>query len=232
MKKEICTLCNMCSARCPIRATVEKERVTFLEGNPHVPGMAGSICPRGVSGAALLNDDQRVKQPMIRTGKRGSGQWRKANWDETLDYIADKLKTIIDRHGARSIAMGERVQVSTHVSQTFMRAIGSPNHFTHDACCRGSNRTATRSLLGCTVTDLSPDYTSCRHIILYGHNLLEAIKVKETKNLLEAIDRGAKVTYIDPRVTVTATKAHRYMMIRPGTDLALNYALINVILTE
>ena len=232
MKREICTLCNMCSARCPIRVTVEKERVTFLEGNPHVPGMAGSICPRGVSGAALLNDDQRVKQPMIRTGKRGSGQWRKANWDEALDYIADKLETIIGRHGARSIAMGERVQVSTHVGQTFMRAIGSPNHFTHDACCRGSNRTATRSLLGCTVTDLSPDYTSCRHIILYGHNLLEAIKVKETKNLLAAIDRGAKVTYIDPRVTVTATKAHRYMMIRPGTDLALNYALIHVILTE
>ncbi len=113
-----------------------------------------------------------------------------------------------------------------------MRAIGSPNHFTHDACCRGSNRTATNSLFGYTVTDLSPDYANCRHIILYGHNLLEAIKVKETRNLLAAIERGTKVTYIDPRVTVTATKAHRYMRIRPGTDLALNYALINFIIKE
>ncbi len=232
MEKEICSLCFMCSARCPIKVTVEKDRVTFLEGNPHVPGMAGSLCPRGVSGIALLNDDQRVQQPMIRTGERGSGQWRKASWDEALDYIADKLTTIIDKHGAQSIAMGERVQVSTHVSQAFMQAIGSPNHFTHDACCRGSNRTATNSLLGYTVTDLTPDYANCRHIILYGHNLLEAIKVKETKNLLAAIERGAKVTYIDPRVTVTATKAHRYMMIRPGTDLALNYALIHVIIKE
>lgn len=222
----------MCPTRCPIKITVEKERVTFLEGNPHVPGMAGSLCPRGVSGIALLNDEQRVKQPMIRTGERGSGQWRKAGWDEALDYITDKLKTIIDKYGARSIAMGERVQVSTHVSQAFMQAIGSPNHFTHDACCRGSNRTATSSLLGCTVTDLSPDYANCRHIILYGHNLMEAIKVKETKNLVAAIERGTKVTYIDPRVTVTATKAHRYMMIRPGTDLALNYALIHVIIKE
>ncbi len=232
MEKEICSLCFMCSARCPIKVTVEKDRVTFLEGNPHVPGMAGSLCPRGVSGIALLNDEQRVQHPMIRTGERGSGQWRKATWDEALDYITDKLKMIIDKHGAQSIAMGERVQVSTHVSQAFMQAIGSPNHFTHDACCRGSNRTATSSLLGCTVTDLSPDYANCRHIILYGHNLLEAIKVKETKNLMAAIERGTKVTYIDPRVTVTATKAHRYMMIRPGTDLALNYALIHVIIKE
>jgi thiosulfate reductase/polysulfide reductase chain A len=47
-----------------------------------------------------------------------------------------------------------------------------------------------------------------------------------------ALEHGAKLTYIDPRVTVTATKAHRYWMIRPGTDLALNYALIHVILEE
>jgi thiosulfate reductase/polysulfide reductase chain A len=82
------------------------------------------------------------------------------------------------------------------------------------------------------VTDLSPDYANCRHIILYGHNLLEAIKVKETRSLLAAIERGTKITYIDPRVTVTATKAHRYMRIRPGTDLALNYALIHFIIKE
>ena len=46
------------------------------------------------------------------------------------------------------------------------------------------------------------------------------------------MEKGAKITYIDPRVTVTATKAHRYWMIRPGTDLALNYGLIHVILKE
>jgi len=50
--------------------------------------------------------------------------------------------------------------------------------------------------------------------------------------LWEAMEKGAKLTYIDPRVSVTATKADRYWMIRPGTDLALNYALIHVILKE
>ncbi|MDZ7665696.1 MAG: molybdopterin-dependent oxidoreductase [Desulfotignum sp.] len=33
-------------------------------------------------------------------------------------------------------------------------------------------------------------------------------------------------------MNVTASKAHRYWMIRPGTDLALNYGLIHVILKE
>ena len=50
--------------------------------------------------------------------------------------------------------------------------------------------------------------------------------------MVAALEKGSKITYIDPRVTVTATKAHRYWMIRPGTDLAFNYALIHVILKE
>lgn len=74
MKKEVYSLCYMCSVRCPIKVTVENDQVKFLEGNPHVSGMEGSICARGAAGIGLLNDYQRVQHPMIRTGPRGSGQ--------------------------------------------------------------------------------------------------------------------------------------------------------------
>lgn len=232
MKREVYCLCFMCSVRCPIKVTVEDDKTRFIEGNPHVSGMEGSICPRGVSGAFLADDQERLRHPMIRTGPRGSGQWRRASWDEALDTIAERLQKIIVRDGARTIAFGERAQVSTHINQAFMSSIGSPNHFTHDTLCRGSNRTATNSLFGCTVTDLSPDYKNSRHVVLYGHNLFEAINVRGVRHLIEAMGKGARLTYIDPRVTVTATKAHRYFQIRPGTDLALNYALIHVLVAE
>lgn len=232
MKKEVYSLCFMCSVRCPIKADVKDGQVTLLEGNPHVAGIEGSLCPRGAAGIGLINDHERVQHPMIRTGPRGSGHWRKASWDEALDYVADKLKEIIEKDGAPSVAFGERVQLTTPVAKTLMRAIGSPNHFTHDALCRGSVRTATNSLFGYTVTQMSLDYKNTKHVVLYGRNLFEAIEVKPIKNLMHALEHGAKLTYIDPRVTVTATKAHRYWMIRPGTDLALNYALIHIILRE
>ena len=61
---------------------------------------------------ALLHDSQRPQHPMIRTGERGPGQWRKATWDEALDYIADKLKAIIKKHGAQSVAFGERTNLT------------------------------------------------------------------------------------------------------------------------
>ena len=169
---------------------------------------------------------------MIRSGPRGSGQWRKASWDEALDYVAEKLKAIVQTYGPESVAMGERTHLATHVSKTFMKALGSPNHFTHDALCKGSVNTAARSLFGYTDAQIGVDYKNTRHMVLYGRNFFEALEVKGVNAFSEAQENGAKLTYIDPRVTVTATKADRYWMIRPGTDLALNYALIHIILKE
>jgi len=232
MQKEVYSLCFMCSVRCPIKAHVKDGQVSWLEGNPHVPGLEGSLCPRGSAGVALLNDRERLQGPLIRTGPRGAGQWKRASWDEALDYTAGKLREIIDKHGGRSILLGERTQLSTHASKTFLKAIGSPNHFTHDALCKGSVNTACRSLFGYTDAQMGMDYKNTRHIVMYGRNFFEAIEVKPVNFLMEAMDNGARLTYIDPRVSVTATKAHRYWMIRPGTDLALNYALIHVILKE
>jgi thiosulfate reductase/polysulfide reductase chain A len=232
MEKVVYSLCFMCSVRCPIKVIAKDGLVKWIEGNPHVAGMEGSLCPRGVAGIGMLYDDERVQSPMIRSGERNSGLWRKVGWDEALDYVSDKLQNIINEYGGHSVVLGERTQLATHASKTFLHAIKSPNHFTHDALCKGSVNTACRSLFGYTDAQMSMDYKNTKHIVLYGRNIFEAIAVKEVNNLMVALERGAKLTYIDPRVTVTATKAHRYWMIRPGADLALNYALIHVILEE
>ena len=232
MEKEIFSLCFMCSVRCPIKVLVKDGQVQWIEGNPQVPGMEGSLCPRGAAGISMLYDDQRLKYPLIRVGERGSGHFKKVSWDQALDYVAEKLKAIMAAHGGHSVVIGERTQLATHVTKTFARAIQSPNHFTHDALCKGSINTACRSLFGYTDAQMGLDYKNTKHLVLYGRNLFEAIEVKTVNQTMEALGKGARLTYIDPRVSITATKAHRYWMIRPGTDLALNYALIQVILKE
>ncbi len=232
MNKDVFSLCFMCSVRCPIKVTVKDGHVDWIEGNQNVAGIDGSLCPRGSAGKSLLYDDQRLQSPLIRVGERGSGNWRKASWDEAIDYVGSRLKEIIEKHGGHSVALCERAQLSTHVSKTFLKAIKSPNHFTHDALCKGSVNTACRSLFGYTDGQMGINYGNTKHIVLYGRNMFEALAVKEVNTLMNALEKGAKITYIDPRVNVTASKSHRYWMIRPKTDLALNYALMHVILKE
>ncbi len=57
--------------------------------------------------------------------------------------------------------------------------------------------------------------------------MMEAISTSETNQLSQAIDRGAKLVYLDPRFTKTAAKANEWIPIRPGTDLAFLLAMIN-----
>ncbi|NOX35129.1 MAG: molybdopterin-dependent oxidoreductase [Deltaproteobacteria bacterium] len=232
MNKEVYSICFMCSMRCPIKVKVKDGHVDWVEGNKHVAGIGSSLCPRGSAGKSMLYDDQRVQSPLIRVGERGSGNFRKASWEEAIDYVSGRLKEIIDKNGGHSVALCERTQFATHVSKTFLKAIKSPNHCTHDAICKGSVNTACRSLFGYTDGQVGIDYANTKHIVLYGRNIFESLGLKEVNSLMKALEKGAKLTYIDPRVTVTASKAHRYWMIRPGTDLALNYALMHVILKE
>jgi len=231
MKKTVYTLCFMCSIRCPIKVVVEDNEIISIEGNPHVAGMNG-VCPRGASGTSLLKDTERPLCPMIRAGERGSGLWKQVSWEEALDFTADKLKEIINQYKARSIVWGERTVVTTDLAKTFMKAIGSPNHFTHDTICKGSVNTACRSMLGYKDPQIGFNFGNTKLIVSYGRNIFESIEVKAVNGILNGIEKGAKLVYIDPRVTLTAAKAHQYFMIRPGTDLALNYALMHVIIKE
>ncbi|MGD8251011.1 MAG: molybdopterin-dependent oxidoreductase, partial [Desulfobacterales bacterium] len=129
MDQSVYSLCFMCSVRCPIRVDVKDGQVKWVEGNPHVPGMEGSLCPKGAAGISMQYDSQRVQSPMIREGERGEGRWRKATWEEAIDVVVQKLKAVIDTYGGHSVVFGERQNLATHISKTFMKLIGSPNHF-------------------------------------------------------------------------------------------------------
>jgi thiosulfate reductase / polysulfide reductase chain A len=231
-RRTVYSMCGMCAVRCPIQVEVEDGRVVWIQGNPNDKAMGTSLCAKGAAGVSFEYDDERPQYPLIRTGERGGGQWRRASWDEALDYIADKLKAIIAQHGAKAICLSDRGGPFTDLSTSFVKALGSPNYFNHDCTCGRNAHHATKSLFGLGRTALGMDFKNTKHVILYGRNLIESLQVKEAKDFIEAMARGAKCTYIDPRATLTASKATRFWMIRPNTEYALNLAFINVVLAE
>ncbi|GAB5046225.1 molybdopterin-containing oxidoreductase family protein [Thermodesulfovibrio sp. TK110] len=233
MKTSVFSICGMCSARCPIRVEVTDGRVTWIEGNPYVPGMEGSLCARGSAGLALLYDFERLQYPMIRTGPRGSGQYKRASWDEAFAYIAEKVKALQSQYGKRTVALLDRgAGLFGEIQRLIVRGMGSPNYFNHDDFCRKNVDLAYQSLLGYTRPEVGYDWVNTKHIVLYGRNAMEALGVREVNNIIKGLENGANLTYIDVRASKTATKATKYLQIRPGTDYALNLALIHVILKE
>jgi len=222
----------MCAVRCPIQVEVEDGRVVWLQGNPNDKAMGTSMCAKGSAGLAFEYDDERPQYPLIRNGPRGSGHWRRASWDEALDYVVAGLKDVINTHGGKGIVLSDRAGLFTDLTKSFLKALGSPNYFDHDCTCGRNAHHATRSVFGVGRGGLGYDIKNTKHIVLYGRNLIESLQVKEAKDFIDALSKGAKCTYIDPRGSLTATKASRFWQIRPGTDYALNLALIHVVLQE
>lgn len=229
-KRTVYSMCGMCAVRCPMEVTVENGKAVWLQGNTHDLAIGASLCAKGAAGLALEADNQRPQTPLIRTGPRGSGQWRRASWDEALDYIVAKLHETIDEFGGRGIALSDRGGPFNDLTRAFVHALGSPNYFNHDATCGGNVHNAALSLLGFSHEGIGFDYGHARHLVLYGRNIVESLMVKEAKAFMAAVSGGLKVTYIDPRAGLTATKATRYWQVRPNSDYALNLAIIHEIL--
>ena len=226
------SICGMCTVRCPIQVETEHGEIKFIEGNPNVPAMKGAVCPRGAAGKALIMDKERPQSPMIRVGERGEGKWRTVGWDEALDYVANKLKAVTEQHGARSIAFSDRGGPFQDLHKAFVNGLGSPNFCNHDASCARNVEHACLSVAGIGRKELVYDLKNAKHVVLQFRNIFEAVNVQEVNNLMDAMEGGCKLTVIDIRANISATKATRFMMIRPGTDYAFNLAVIHELLDK
>ncbi|MHB8987596.1 MAG: molybdopterin-dependent oxidoreductase [Desulfobulbia bacterium] len=232
MNKTVWSMCGMCAVRCPIKVDVVDGKVAWIEGNANDGGMGQSLCAKGSAGIAFEYDHERPQAPMIRVGERGAGQWKTVSWDEAYSYIAEKMQAIIATHGAKAIALSDRGGSFCDLTKSFVQALGSPNYFNHDCTCGRNANHACKSIYGYGRDDIKYDFKNAKHIVLYGRNMAESFMVKEVRTLMDALGNGTKLTYIDPRASVTAGKASRYWQIRPGTDYALNLGIINTLIKE
>jgi thiosulfate reductase/polysulfide reductase chain A len=226
----ITTVCEMCVWRCGVRAKVDEGRVVKLEGNPDHPHSKGKLCARGQSGLMNTYDPDRVLTPLIRTGERGEGKFKRASWEEALDYVAENMLKIKDTYGAEAMVFSSTHNLSQPLFENLLYGFGSPNYGTQRSLC--FNAMIVSNLITYGMEEPNRDYSQLQYLILTGRNLTEAISTSETSDLVDAIARRAKVVYIDPRYTKTASKASEWLPIRPGTDLAFHLALINVIISE
>ncbi|WP_028585809.1 molybdopterin-dependent oxidoreductase [Desulfogranum mediterraneum] len=228
MKQSVYSMCGMCTVRCPIRVESEDNQVTWIEGNPHLLG--GALCAKGTAGVALVNDSQRPQSPLIRVGARGAGRWREAGWDEALDYIAAKLKTIKQTHGPESVVLSSRGGPWQGMYKAFIHAFGSPNYTNHDCTCGRNTHHASLSINGVGRKGFGYDIRNARHLVLFGRDMFSALRIAENHQTLDMLDKGGRLTYVDVRQTMTGAKASRFFQIRPGTDYALALGLIHEVI--
>jgi thiosulfate reductase / polysulfide reductase chain A len=231
--QQIPTFCELCFWNCGLIAKVENSKVVKVDGNPLSQRGRGRLCGRGNAALGALYDPDRLKYPMINTGKRGEPVWKKASWDEALDLIASKMKTVKDKYGPQSMAMiyhGTGASFWRHMLQAYgVSTFAAPSF----AQCRGPRDIGFVLTFGADVG--SPEYydfSKSKHIVLLGSHLGENAHNSQVQDLVSGLAGGARLTVVDPRLSNIASKADRWLAIRPATDLALLLAWIRIVIEE
>lgn len=218
-----------CPDLCGLEVTVEDGRVTEIDGDRRGPLTAGFICGKVRKMADHLYCDDRILTPRIRTGPKGSGQWRSASWDEALDLVASKIAAIKESSGAEAILPyhygGSNGWLTEGALATrFFRRLGATT--LDRTFCAAATTAATRGLYGVMPGVALEDYEHAKLIVVWGNNP-SATAIHLIPVIERAIEQGAKLIVVDPRVTPLAKRADLHLAIRPGSDLAVAMALAN-----
>lgn len=222
--------CYFCHQNCGVLAYVKDGKVLAIEGDPDYPTNQGGLCCRGNVALKHLDHPARVNYPLKRVGKKGEGKWEQISWDQALTEIAAKLSQIRDEFGAEAVATaGGTQRTDDWARRRFMNLFGSPNGFHNSHLCWIPTFMMETAIYGWCPFDL--DLGGSRCIVLWGQNP-GASGMPEMHHLTELQEKGLKIIVIDPRFTETAAKADVWLPLRPGSDLALALAWLNVIIHE
>ena len=223
----------MCFWRCGVLASVAGGKVVRVEGNPEHPQSQGRLCARGNAGTGLLYDPDRLKTPLLRIGERGEGRFKPVSWDEALDFLAGRLVKLRDEHGPESVAFFPHGNGARFFA-TLMRAYGTPNSAEPSfAQCRGPREVGYSLTFGQGLGSPEPvDLEEARLVVLIGSHLGENVFTSQITAFATGLARGAKLIAVDPRFSTAASKADWWLPIRPGTDIALLLAWMNVLIAE
>lgn len=222
--------CAICTNKCVFRGQVVNGVIKRLEPEPDFAKSRGMMCARGNAGAWTPYDPDRVKYPMIRTGKRGEGKWKRVTWEEAYAYIAEKTNKVVEEENGNRASIGFVSSEGTyheHYWNQFREVFGSPNSLRHPTLCLSSVIRGFMSVFG---TYPTADVKNSPFIILAGADRAEALFTPDSMDMFS--DRGKKIICLDPRFTKTAAKSSKWYPIKPGTDMAFALAMMNVIIGE
>jgi anaerobic selenocysteine-containing dehydrogenase len=205
-------------------------RIGAVHGAADNSYTAGVICNKVSRYAERIHHPDRLTHPLLRTGPRGSGQFRQVSWDEALDRVADQFTEITARHGSPAVwpfyyagTMGlvqrDGINRLRHVMRYSRQRLTICTSLPESGWNAGVGQSRGTDPREMALSDL---------IVMWGGNPVST-QVNVMHHVARARkERGAKLVVIDPYRSPTAAVADLHLAPRPGTDGAMACAVMHV----
>ena len=238
--------CKICGTECAYIAKVTADGHFELFGQPSSPtdniwgDGKGRMCVKGYSGPEKALNPDRMFYPMKRTnankGPNEDPKFVKITWTEAYALAAQKLNETVAQYGGKSVAVLSR---GNDWSNRFQPALGTPNKMGHQSTCFTTHTWAWPALVPQVAKggrSWTHDYANSTYLLSFGHDQVGRAQNPTVQGVIKALENGAKATVFDPRLSIMAAKSlaygGRYYAVKPGTDLAILWAMIKWIVAN
>ncbi|MFI4947320.1 MAG: molybdopterin-dependent oxidoreductase [Alphaproteobacteria bacterium] len=220
-----------CPDMCSLLAEVEGGRVRRIKGDPDQPFTAGFACAKVNRDAEMVHSPERLTTPLRRVGAKGEGRFAPVSWEEALDEITARWRSIIAESGPLALLgyaySAHQGQMNRGLVLGLFHALGTSRLIAGtvcDTCCEEAWNVTVGPIGGA-----DPEAVEEADLIVSWGADLVATNVHFWAKVEAAQRRGVKLVVIDPRRSRTARGADRYLQIRIGTDAALALGVMHIL---
>jgi sulfite dehydrogenase (quinone) subunit SoeA len=220
------TTCYMCACRCGVNVHLKDGALRYIEGNPDHPVNKGVLCAKGSAGIMQHLSPARLEKPLLRTGERGSGEFKEIEWDEAM-ALATQWLSEVRNDDPRKLAFFTGRDQSQSMTGWWASQYGTPNHAAHGGFCSVNMAAAGLYTIGGSFWEFGePDWDNARYFMMFG-----VAEDHDSNPIKAGIGRlktkgDAKFVSINPVRTGYSAVADEWVGIRPGTDGLFIGALI------
>jgi formate dehydrogenase major subunit len=246
IEKKVDSVCPFCGVGCLLTYHVAENKIQFVTGKDG-PSNHNRLCVKGRFGFDYAHHPHRLTKPLIRKENvRKSadfvvdpGNWsevfREASWEEALERAAGGLRKLRDedRYSLAGFGSAKGSNEEAYLFQKLVRTGFGTNNVDHcTRLCHASSVAALLEGIGSgAVSNQVNDVERAEVIFLIGANPTSNHPVAATW-MKNAVRRGVKLIYADPRRGDLARHAWRMLQFKPDTDVALLNAMIHTIIDE
>jgi anaerobic selenocysteine-containing dehydrogenase len=232
--KVVKTACpHDCPDTCGMLVTVKDGVALKIQGDPSMPFTDGTLCTKVAHYLERTYSPDRLLYPMRRVGAKGKGEFKRITWDEALDEIAARFKslaaddpeTILPLSYAGTMGM---VQYAS-MDRRFFHRLGAS--LLDRTLCSSAGKYGLKATLGGSVGMDPERFDEAKLIVLWGANPVVS-NLHLWSRVQEAKRRGAKIIAIDPYLSLSAEKCTQHIALLPGTDGALALGLMHLLIAE
>jgi anaerobic selenocysteine-containing dehydrogenase len=236
-ERYVATACGQCGAGCGIQVRVVEGRAVKVEGLTSCPINRGGVGPRGLSAPQVLYDPDRIREPLRRTGSRGSGGWEPIGWDEAIALLAGRLGALRERAESHRLGIlsGRERGFLPELWRRFAEAYGTPNLFDARSTNDGAQLAAMRFMQGVEEVP-AYDWENTRLVLSLGSGVLDAscqlLHFVRARGHHRGGEGRARVVHVGSVHSRTAMMADEWIQARPGTHGAFALGMAHILVRD